>query len=89
VIGFRVEGSVEPGLEPVRDAFAENFAKHGEVGAACCVYREGRKVVDLWGGFREPGGEEQYTADTRQLLVRQRDHGDRRPHPRGGGPPRL
>lgn len=68
MIGFRVEGSVEPGLEPVRDAFAENFAKHGEVGAACCVYREGRKVVDLWGGFREPGGEEQYTADTRQLL---------------------
>jgi CubicO group peptidase (beta-lactamase class C family) len=26
-----------------------------ELGAACCVYRHGEKVVDLWGGIRKPG----------------------------------
>jgi CubicO group peptidase (beta-lactamase class C family) len=29
-----------------------NMASGREVGAAVAVYREGRKVVDLWGGFR-------------------------------------
>jgi CubicO group peptidase (beta-lactamase class C family) len=68
MIEARVQGSVEPGLEPVREAFAENFERHGEVGAACCVYRDGRRVVDLWGGVTEPGRDEPYTADTRQLV---------------------
>ena len=44
------EGRVEPGYEPVREAFEENFRSHGDVGAAVCVYRHGRPVVDLWGG---------------------------------------
>lgn len=51
--GVGVKGSVEPGFEPVRDAFAANFAEHGEVGAACCVVRDGRPVVDLWGGLAD------------------------------------
>ncbi len=37
-----IRGTVEPGFEPVREAFAENFAEHGEVGAGVCVYVEGR-----------------------------------------------
>ncbi|MCE2390253.1 MAG: beta-lactamase family protein [Proteobacteria bacterium] len=45
-----IEGRVEPGYEPVREAFEENFRSHGDVGAAVCVYRHGRPVVDLWGG---------------------------------------
>ena len=39
-----------PDFEPVLDAFAENFDTAGEVGAAVCVYVDGRPVVDLWGG---------------------------------------
>ena len=46
----KIEGRVEPGYEPVREAFAENFRDRGDVGAAVCVYRHGRPVVDLWGG---------------------------------------
>ena len=48
-----IHGEVAPGFEPVRDAFARNFAEHGEVGAACCVYLGGEPVVDIWGGLAD------------------------------------
>ncbi|KIZ19002.1 serine hydrolase domain-containing protein [Streptomyces natalensis] len=48
-----VQGTVEDGFEPVRDAFVDNFARRGERGAAVAVYRHGRKVVDLWGGAKD------------------------------------
>jgi len=48
-----IHGTVHAGFEPVREAFARNFAERGEVGAACAVYRHGEKVVDLWGGLRD------------------------------------
>jgi CubicO group peptidase (beta-lactamase class C family) len=57
----QVHGSVEPGLEAVREAFADNFERHSESGAACCVYLHGRKVVDVWGG--------DYGPDTLQLVM--------------------
>ncbi len=47
-----ISGVVKPGFEPVREAFRENFSLRGELGAACCVYHRGKKVVDLWGGVR-------------------------------------
>lgn len=45
-----IHGSVEAGFEIVRDAFAENFLRHGEVGASCSVLHRGRAVVDLYAG---------------------------------------
>lgn len=45
-----VHGTAEDGWEPVRTAFAQNFSRRGDVGAAFALYRHGRKVVDLWGG---------------------------------------
>lgn len=48
-----IHGDVEEGYGAVADAFRRNFAERGEVGAACAVYREGQKVVDLWGGYRD------------------------------------
>jgi CubicO group peptidase (beta-lactamase class C family) len=63
-----VGGSVETGFEPVQEAFAANFERYGEVGAACCVHLRGRRVVDLWGGTTTPGGSEPYTADTLQMV---------------------
>ncbi|MBM4795446.1 beta-lactamase family protein [Streptomyces sioyaensis] len=48
-----VQGTVEDGFEPVRDAFMANFARRGERGAAVAVYQHGRKVVDLWGGTKD------------------------------------
>ncbi len=53
-----ISGFVKPGFEAVREAFIENFERRNELGAACCVYHHGQKVVDLWGGARnEPTGE--------------------------------
>jgi len=67
-IRTQVDGTVEKGFEPVREAFAANFQEHGEVGAACCIYLNGRVVVDLWGGTTAPGGGQPYTADTLQMV---------------------
>jgi len=44
-----IGGSVEPGFEKVREAFAQAQAPD-EGGAQLCVYRHGKKVVDLWAG---------------------------------------
>lgn len=64
-----VEGFVAPGFEPVREAFDANFALHGDVGAAVCVYRGGVPVVDLWAGSAPGmGGTPPYGKDTLQLV---------------------
>lgn len=52
--GAEINGTVAPGFERVKDAFAANFEKHGEVGAAFSLYHRGVKVVDLWGGVADP-----------------------------------
>jgi CubicO group peptidase (beta-lactamase class C family) len=49
----RITGDVEEGYGKVADAFRRNFTEYGEIGAACAVYQNGRKVVDLWGGYRD------------------------------------
>ncbi|WP_433717492.1 serine hydrolase domain-containing protein [Actinoplanes sp. CA-051413] len=43
-----VHGTVAPGYEKVREVFAAELARLGEVGAQLAVYRHGRQVVDLW-----------------------------------------
>jgi CubicO group peptidase (beta-lactamase class C family) len=62
-----VGGHVEPGFEAVRDAFANNFEEHGEVGASYAFYVDGSKVVDLWGGVRDDTGAA-YDDDTLQVV---------------------
>jgi CubicO group peptidase (beta-lactamase class C family) len=63
-----IEGHVSAGFEPVRDAFIENFSRRHELGGACCVYRRGEKVVDLWGGVRNKATGEPWEADTMALV---------------------
>ncbi|HEV7722063.1 MAG TPA: serine hydrolase domain-containing protein [Iamia sp.] len=58
------EGTVEPGWGAVADAFVANFEERAEVGAAVCVYRHGRKVVDLWGGTADPASGRPWAEDT-------------------------
>ena len=48
-----IGGTVAQGFEEVEVVFRENFRERDELGAACAVYREGEKVVDLWGGYRD------------------------------------
>jgi CubicO group peptidase (beta-lactamase class C family) len=59
-----VDGTCDPAFAAVRTAFEENFRRRGEVGAAVCVYRDGRKVVDLWGGHRDMARTDPWRADT-------------------------
>jgi CubicO group peptidase (beta-lactamase class C family) len=59
-----VQGGVDEGYGPVADAFRRNFAERGDVGAACAVYRDGRLVVDLWGGYRDGVTRAPWQADT-------------------------
>jgi CubicO group peptidase (beta-lactamase class C family) len=59
-----VLGDVDEGYGPVADAFRRNFAERGEVGAACAVYQDGRKVVDLWGGYRDGRTRKPWVEDT-------------------------
>jgi CubicO group peptidase (beta-lactamase class C family) len=55
--GIRIQGSCDDAFRGVADAFAENFAERGEVGAAVAVHVDGRSVVDLWGGTKTKGGD--------------------------------
>ncbi len=48
-----INGYVEPGFESVKAEFIRNFTHRGECGAACAAYHQGRKVIDLWGGYRD------------------------------------
>ena len=63
-----IHGEVAAGFEPVPEAFAANFAQHGDIGAAVCVYQHGRPVVDLWGGIADPETGRPWTRDTLQLV---------------------
>lgn len=63
-----VAGFAKPGFEAVRQAFIENFERREELGAACCVYHRGEKVVDLWGGIRDRATGEPWEEDTMALV---------------------
>jgi len=48
-----IRGDTAQGWGIVGDAFRANFNDGLELGAACCVYSNGRSVVDLWGGVAD------------------------------------
>ncbi|GIF10125.1 hypothetical protein FHX34_10114 [Actinoplanes teichomyceticus] len=48
-----LHGGADEGYGPVVDAVRRNFAEKREIGSARAVYRGGRKVVDLCGGYRD------------------------------------
>jgi CubicO group peptidase (beta-lactamase class C family) len=59
-----VEGTFDPRFTRVRDAFAENFARHGEIGAAVTIAIDGRIVVDLCGGWADGARQTSWRPDT-------------------------
>ncbi|RVU21278.1 class A beta-lactamase-related serine hydrolase [Streptomyces antnestii] len=63
-----MNGTVADGFGPVRDAFARNFDVLGERGAGVVVYRDGHKVVDLWGGTRDVIGGALWEQGTAQIM---------------------
>jgi CubicO group peptidase (beta-lactamase class C family) len=48
-----INGTVATGFETVKEEFVKNFKERDELGASFCVYYKGKKVVDLWGGYRD------------------------------------
>lgn len=59
-----IGGQVADGFGPVADAFRTSFRERKEVGAAVAVYRGGEKVVDLWGGVRDPSNQSPWQEHT-------------------------
>jgi len=59
-----IDGTCDASFEPVRAAFAQNFAARGETGAAICVTAGGRVVADLWGGWTTSARRTPWRPDT-------------------------
>src|SRR6185503_14423344 len=64
----QVQGEVSRGFEAVREEFARNFAKRGELGGACCAWYRGKPVVDLWGGIRSKATGDAWERDTMVIV---------------------
>ena len=63
-----ISGFVKAGFEAVRQAFTDNFERRHELGAACCIYYQGEKVVDLWGGVKNADTGEPWKEDTMVIV---------------------
>jgi CubicO group peptidase (beta-lactamase class C family) len=59
-----ISGETDPKFAAVREAFANNFAQHGEKGAAVAITLQGKPVVDIWGGHRNAAGTDPWQRDT-------------------------
>jgi CubicO group peptidase (beta-lactamase class C family) len=57
-------GEAAPAFGAVAEAFANNFASEGEIGASFCVFKDGQKVVDLWGGHADAARSRPWARDT-------------------------
>ncbi len=64
MVSVAIAGRCDGRLGPVREAFAENFAAHGEVGAAVAVTLDSNPVVDLWAGHTDAARTHPWTHDT-------------------------
>lgn len=61
---MNIAGAFDPKFASVRDAFANNFAEHGEKGAAVTVFHHGVPVVDIWGGWRNAAQTQAWQPET-------------------------
>jgi CubicO group peptidase (beta-lactamase class C family) len=52
-VAHPVGGTCEPEFRPVVEAFKENYRQEDEVGSAVSVVIDGKRVVDIWGGFAD------------------------------------
>lgn len=63
-----VGGTFDPAFAAVAEAFRANFepgeTDPGDLGSALCVVAGSRVVVDLWGGWREPGRTRAWAEET-------------------------
>ena len=63
-MAVKIEGTCDPKFNRVKDAFAENFEKRGEVGAAAAIMLDGKSVVDIWAGHADKEKTRPWARDT-------------------------
>jgi len=63
-----IDGLVEPGFGGVADALRTNLERRGDVGAACCLYVDGRPVVDIRAGVADVTTGRPWTEKTLALV---------------------
>jgi len=61
---MEIHGNCHKQFQKVRDTFENNFYDEGEIGAALCIFHKGKKVVDLWAGFKNAEKGEPWLDDT-------------------------
>jgi CubicO group peptidase (beta-lactamase class C family) len=61
---LHIEGTCEERFAQVKEAFAENFAKRNEYGAAIAVTIAGKPVIDLWAGHADKARTRPWRHDT-------------------------
>lgn len=59
-----IGGDADQGYGKLVDVFRRNMTSGQEIGAAVVVYRDGRKIADLWGGYRNGITKEPWQEDT-------------------------
>jgi len=59
-----IDGHCDPRFTAVREQFFANFTERGDVGAAVCVYQDGVRVVDCWGGHADAARTRPFGPDT-------------------------
>ena len=59
-----IHGECDARFSAVRETFAENFARFGDVGAAVAVTIDGKPVIDLWGGITDKESKKPRERDT-------------------------
>jgi len=63
-MAVKIEGACDPKFQRVKDAFAQNFERGLEVGAAVAITIDGKPAVDLWGGHADKARTRPWTRDT-------------------------
>lgn len=64
---IKINGTVAPGFEKVRDAYKANFSRgdlYEDLGSSLCVYHRGERVVDLWAGWKDIERTQAWQEDT-------------------------
>jgi CubicO group peptidase (beta-lactamase class C family) len=57
-------GTCDERFAPVRDALADNFRSHDELGAAVAIALDGEPVVDIWAGWKDSARTRLWERDT-------------------------
>jgi CubicO group peptidase (beta-lactamase class C family) len=65
---FNVQGMCDPDWTGVFDAFVQNFAERGELGASLCVTLEGKTKIDVWGGWADVTHTKAWERDTVSIV---------------------